>query len=362
MDIVLSGAAVLAAGLPDEARLQREVFGSGPVTRITMRAGEAFTWDTGLLTQLARLQRLADGAGATLQLDHLPEGVRRLHALANAVPERQGARRDARREPMLSRFGNTVLRAGTGVHNAVTFMGEAVLSIMRMVSGRARFRMQDLFLIIEDCGARAFPIVSLISLLVGMILAFVGAIQLQLFGAQIFVAGLVAVGMAMEMGGLMTGIIMAGRSGASFAAQIGTMQVNEEIDALETLGVPPMDFLVLPRMTALILMMPLLCLYAIFMGILGGLIVGVLVLDIPAQVYISETIKALSLRFFAQGLIKSTVYGILIAMAGCYQGIRCGRSASAVGEATTAAVVNSIVAIVVADALITLLFIYTGFP
>ena len=205
----------------------------------------------------------------------------------------------------------------------------------------------------KNVGPRRLPIVSLISLLVGLILAFVGAIQLKMFGAQIYVADVVGIGMVRVMGAIMTGIIMAGRTGAAFAAQLGTMEVNEEIDALKTLGISPMEFLVLPRMIALIVMMPLLCLYADLLGILGGLIVGVGMLDLGVMEYLNETRAAVTLTNLWIGLFHSAVFGVLIALSGCLRGMQCGRSASAVGYATTSAVVTSIVSIVVATAIIT---------
>jgi phospholipid/cholesterol/gamma-HCH transport system permease protein len=206
-------------------------------------------------------------------------------------------------------------------------------------------------LIIQECGVQALPIVSLISFLVGLILAFVGAIQLMMFGAQIYIADLVGIAMAREMGAIMTGIIMAGRTGAAFAAQLGTMQVNEEIDALTTLGLSPMEFLVVPRMLALALMMPLLCLYADLMGIVGGLVVGVGMLDLTLPQYIEQTRGALNLTHLSVGVVKSVVFGVLVAVSGCMRGMECGRSASAVGMATTSAVVTAIVAIIVSDGL-----------
>jgi phospholipid/cholesterol/gamma-HCH transport system permease protein len=186
-----------------------------------------------------------------------------------------------------------------------------------------------------------------------LILAFVGAVQLQMFGAQIFVANLVGIAMVRVLGAVMAGIVMAGRTGAAFAAQLGTMQVNEEIDALRTLGVSPMEFLVLPRMLALVVMMPLICIYADLMGVLGGLIVGVGMLDIGLLQYINQTRAALNLTFFFIGLFQACVFGVLVALAGCLRGMQCGRSASAVGAATTSAVVTSIVAIIVATGIIT---------
>ena len=205
------------------------------------------------------------------------------------------------------------------------------------------------------CSAEALPIVSLISLLVGLIFAFVGAVQLVMFGAQIYVASLVGIAMVRVMGAIMTGIIMAGRTGAAFAAQLGTMQVNEEIDALKTMGVSPMEFLVLPRMLALVLMMPMLCLYADLMGIHGGMIVGVGMLDLGVVEYFNMTKASVRIQDFWIGLFHSAVFGVLVALAGCLRGMQCGRSASAVGNAATSAVVTGIVAIVLATAVITIL-------
>jgi phospholipid/cholesterol/gamma-HCH transport system permease protein len=197
------------------------------------------------------------------------------------------------------------------------------------------------------------PIVSLISFLIGLILAFVGVLELALFGAEVYVADLVGIAMVREMGAIMTGIIMAGRTGAAYAAQLGTMQVNEEIDALETLAIPPMEFLVLPRMLALTLMMPFLVLYAGLMGILGGALVAVGMYDINIIVYLDRTKAAIGLNDLFIGLFMGVVFGILVALSGCLRGMQCGRSASAVGDAATSAVVTGIVAIIIATALIT---------
>jgi phospholipid/cholesterol/gamma-HCH transport system permease protein len=202
--------------------------------------------------------------------------------------------------------------------------------------------------------------VSLISFLVGLILAFMGAVQLRQFGAQIYVADLVGLGMAREMGAMMTGIIMAGRTGAAFAARLGTMTVNQEIDALTTMGLPPMEFLVLPRILALVLMTPLLCVYAVLLGMLGGALVGVWMLDLGFMQYYQQTLYALRLMDFVAGLIKGGVFGVLVALAGCLRGMQCGRSASAVGEAATSAVVTGIVWIIVSEAILTVIYDVLG--
>jgi phospholipid/cholesterol/gamma-HCH transport system permease protein len=191
--------------------------------------------------------------------------------------------------------------------------------------------------------------------LVGLILAFVGAVQLSLFGAQIYIANLVSLGMTREMGGLMTAIIMSGRTGAAYAAQLGTMRVNEEIDALKTMNLQPMAFLVLPRMLALIVIMPLLCLYADLMGIVGGALVSINIFDVSVAEYVDRTIHAVKMKDFVIGFVKCAVFGVLIALSGCMRGMQCGRSASAVGDAATSAVVTSIVFIVVADSIMTII-------
>ena len=244
---------------------------------------------------------------------------------------------------------------GKATGEMIDFMGEAFIAFAKMLVRKASYRRSDLYLFIQQSGADALPIVSLISFLVGLILAFVGAIQLQLFGAQLYVANLVGIAMVRVMGAIMTGIIITGRTGASYAAQLGTMQVNEEIDALTTMGISPMEFLVLPRMLALVLMMPLLCLYADLVGILGGAVVGVGMLDIGLVEYYVQTQTAINLTNLWIGLVHSVVFGVLIALAGCLRGMHCGRSASAVGDATTSAVVLGITSIIVATAIITVI-------
>jgi phospholipid/cholesterol/gamma-HCH transport system permease protein len=268
------------------------------------------------------------------------------------VPATPG-RRSSKPEPVLARVGDAAIAWWIGCGDTLAFIGEACLSLLRLFAGKARFRRSDFLLVVQDCGARSLPIVALINLLVGLILGFVGAIELRRFGAQIYVADLVGIGMLRDIAPIMTGIIVTGRTGASFAAQLGTMEANEEIDALRTLGIPPMEFLVLPRLLALCLMMPLLCLYADLLGIVGGLVVAGGMLGISPIQYLLETKGAIHLNDLFLGLFMSAVFGVLIAIAGCMRGIRSGRSASAVGEATTSAVVTGIVSIVVATAIIT---------
>ncbi len=337
----------------DNVRMQLE--SSHRIERITFDTQGITDWDSHLLTFLIKVFKQCSLSKVHADREGLPQGVQRLLALASAVPEKKGVRREAARDPFLARVGTSAIDFGRSTIEMLDFIGDAFLAFVRMLQGKARFRRSDLALIIQECGAQALPIVSLISLLVGLILAFVGAIQLVMFGAQIYVASLVGIAMVRVMGAIMTGIIMAGRTGAAFAAQLGTMEVNEEIDALKTLGISPMEFLVLPRMVALAVMMPLLCLYADLMGILGGMIVGVGMLDLSGVEYYNMTKASVSLTHFWVGLFQSVVFGVLVAVAGCLRGMQCRRSASAVGEAATSAVVTGIVSIIVATAIITLI-------
>ena len=260
--------------------------------------------------------------------------------LAEAVPEKKGARKEEVEISFLERVGNSAVGVGSSLTEMLGFLGDMTVTFAKLFRMKVRFRAVDLFLLIQQCGAQALPIVTLISFLVGVILAFVGAVQLKQFGAQIYVADLVGIAMIREMGAMMTGIIMAGRTGAAFAAQLGTMKVTQEIDAFTTMGFSPLEFLVLPRVIALILMMPLLCLYADFVGVLGGAAIGVGMLDLSWTTYFRETANAINLTDVFGGVFKSSVYGVLIALSGCLRGIQCGNSSSAVGDAATSAVVT----------------------
>ncbi|MBW1982704.1 MAG: ABC transporter permease [Deltaproteobacteria bacterium] len=335
--------------LPAAEEVVRHIEADHKVRQVVFDTSHLHGWDSALLTFLIKTIGYCSQKKIDVDQTGLPEGVRRLLALAAAVPERRGARRVARRQPFLSRIGAATVVWLRSTNDTLAFIGESCLALLKFVVGRASFRRSDLAALLQDSGAQALPIVSLISFLVGLILAFVGAVQLQMFGAQIYVANLVGIAVAREMAPMMVGIIMAGRTGAAFAAQLGTMQVNEEIDALRTLGISPMEFLILPRMLALVLMMPLLCLYADLVGILGGAVVGSGMLDLSLTQYYHQTKAALNITQFTVGIFKSGVFGIVIAMTGCLRGMQCGRSASEVGSAATSAVVTAIVVIIVLD-------------
>ncbi|HTY79554.1 MAG TPA: MlaE family lipid ABC transporter permease subunit [Candidatus Bathyarchaeia archaeon] len=356
----LSGSWRMQDHLPLPAAVEAELAGATSARRLSFDAGGVDAWDTGLLIFVLSVQDAAKSLGFTVDRSGLPEGVRKLLELAAAVPERD-TKRGAASPPFLARVGQSAMSALAGGREMITFVGEALIALGHATLGRARFRRVDLMLNIQEAGVNALGIVSLISFLIGLILAFVGAIQLRQFGAQIYIADLVAIGMAREMGAMMAAIIMAGRTGAAFAAQLGTMRVNEEIDALSTMGISPFEFLVLPRMLGLILMMPLLTVYANLVGIAGGAVVGVGLFRVGLLPYWNHTWNAVGLDDFAAGMIKSVVFGVLIAIAGCLRGMQSGRSSAAVGLAATSAVVTGIVFVIVSDAILTVVYDAIGF-
>jgi len=309
---------------------------------------------------LVRVREESQRRGVRVDPRGLPGGVARLLELADAVPERKDARGKQKPPTFLERIGLGAEAAWDAADEFLAFLGEVAVAMGHVLRGHARLRMSDLLVFMQEAGAQALPIVSLISFLVGTILAFVGAIQLEQFAAQIYVADAVGIGMAREMGAMMTAIVMAGRTGAAYAAQLGSMTVTQEIEALKTMGISPIEFLVLPRMIALCLMMPLLCLYSDLLGILGGYAVGRGMLGISGRVYFNQTINAVDLGDVAGGVFKASVYGILIAVAGCLRGLQSGRSASAVGEATTSAVVTGIVLVICACGIFAVTFYILG--
>jgi phospholipid/cholesterol/gamma-HCH transport system permease protein len=345
--IQLSGTWLLDRGTPTFDAISNVIAESSP-RRVQYDTSQLEDWDSAALAFLVLTSQALNTKHISENRSGLPSGLRRLIELAQAVPERAGARNEVRRQPFLARVGAWGVNLGSGIAEYMSFIGQCGLAFARLLSGKARYRRDDLLEVLQACGADALGIVTLISFMVGAILAFMGAVQLQQFGASIYVADLVAIGMAREMGAMMTAIIMSGRTGAAFAAQLGSMKVTQEIDALTTMGISPFEYLVLPRIIALILMMPLLCAFSDLVGMLGGAAVGSGMLDVPFKAYYRETISALNLSDFAGGLFKSAVYGALIAIAGCLYGFKAGSSSSAVGDAATRAVVSAIVMIVVA--------------
>jgi phospholipid/cholesterol/gamma-HCH transport system permease protein len=356
----LAGDWHLRHGLPSPSLVEKELDAAPKPTRLTFDAADLRDWDSGLLTFLIGVSELCHKRKLPADWSPLPEGVRGLVQLAEAVPEKTGARAEVSHSSFIEELGREAISFAQGLDDFLRFLGEVTIAFANLAIGKARFRRVDLMTVIQDCGANAFGIVTLVTFLVGVILAFEGAVQLQQFGASIFVADLVGIAMSRDMGAMMAAIIMAGRTGAAFAAQLGSMKVTQEIDALTTMGVSPLEFLVLPRVLALFLMIPLLCVYADCMGVAGGALVSATMLHIPLATYLRETKAAVTLTDIFGGVFKAAVYGIIIAVAGCLRGFQCGNSSSAVGDAATQAVVTGIVYVIVACGIFAFIFNVIG--
>src|SRR5579862_6748322 len=356
----LSGDWHLRHGLPSPDLVAKQLDAPPKPTRLTFDAAELGEWDSGLLAFLIGVNDLCLKRRLPADWSPLPEGVRGLIQLAEAVPEKVGARHEATHTSFIEEVGRGAISYAQGLDEFLRFLGEVAIAFGKLCVGRARFRRVDLMVVIQDCGASAFGIVTLVTFLVGIILAFMGTVELQQFGATIYVADLVGIAMTRDMGAMMTAIIMAGRTGAAFAAQLGSMKVTQEIDALTTMGISPLEFLVLPRVLALFLMMPLLCVYSDCLGVAGGAFVSATMLHIPLGTYLRETQAAVTLTDIFGGVFKAAVYGIIIAVAGCLRGFQCGNSSSAVGDAATEAVVTGIVYVIIACGVFAFVFNVLG--
>lgn len=345
--------------VPRFARLLGDREPEQPVRAIDFDASDLGTWDSSLLTFLMQAMTHCEAHDLEFRDESLPEDIARLLQLSRVVPEREIDREEPEAS-IAARLGKTVLVAQAEVMAAVTFTGEVVQGILGLLLRRVRVPWRDLWVVVQSNTSGALPIVTLIAFLIGVIISFLGAVVLRRFGADYYVSYLVGYGMLREMGALMTGIIMAGRTGAGFAAELGSMKITEEIDAFRTLGISPVDRLVLPRMLGLFVAMPLLTIYANFIGIMGGMLVALALLDLSATQFIGGLLMAVTLGDGLLGLFKGTVYGLIIGFAGCMKGMQTGADAGAVGRATTSAVVMGITLIVAANAVIDWLAVLVG--
>ncbi|HWA10103.1 MAG TPA: ABC transporter permease [Opitutaceae bacterium] len=331
-----------------------EVLGDRTPAGVRLRVDGVGQWDTSLLLFLFAAQDGCRTAGIHCDTAALPEKIRTL--LAQLATSHETSVPFDRAEGFLTSVGlatqDTLVKAREISH----FVGECVLSTVRLVRSPRKFRWRDCLDEMQQCGAMALPIVSLVSLLVGVTLAYTGALVLRQYGGDIYIADLIGLSMVREMGAVMTAVVLAGRTGAAFAATLGNMKANEEIDALETLGIPAVQFLVLPRLLALGVMMPLLALYANALGIVGGMLVAYGLLSIPATAFWAEMLTIVDLSDIATGVIKATAFGLIVGLAGCLRGLQAERSAAGVGRAATSAVVTALLLIIVADAIFAVLF------
>lgn len=356
---ILSGEWTLRGERPNLERVDAALEAAEAGSRICFDADALEEWDTGLLIFVKRCIEVAGARNLKYDLSGLPASARDLAELSLAVPEQK--MEDPGPDPgFFSRIGLTTMKVQAGVEQYFVFLGQLVMDLSGFARGRSSMRRKDFFLLLQATGPQALPIVSLLSFLTGLIIAFIGVVQLQKFAADIYVADLVGLAITRELGVLMVGVIMAGRTGAAFAAQIGSMRVNQEIDALTSFGISPIPFLVVPRVLALVLMMPLLTAFADLVAILGGMVVAVSLSDVTVVQYWNQVEQAVGLNDFMGGIFKSVVFGVIIALAGCYRGLNCGNDATSVGLAATSAVVTAITWIVVADAIFAVLFNILG--
>jgi phospholipid/cholesterol/gamma-HCH transport system permease protein len=313
------------------------------VLRYEIKCDESLVWDSSLVVFLRNAKRDLNVNGCQVVFLDLPVGLSKLLNLAD-----EGQKRNKGQKQELLSGGFLSIEA---LLKPLDFLGALVISFLNLVRGRSVMRWRDFFASARNCSASALPIVTLISFLTGVTMAFVGSVQLEKFNATIYVADLVSLAMVREMGALMVAIIMAGRTGAAFAAELGNMNLNEEIDSLETFGICSVSFLVLPRTLALFVMTPLLTIYADIVGILGGLLVGSLVMGFSALHYLEQTQSALTNMWEVySGVSKSLFFGLIIGFVGCYKGVSSGRDSASLGKSVTSAVVISVTLIIIADA------------
>ena len=330
------------------------VLGAGKPKRVVLRGGTLERWDSALLLFLLEVQQWSREAGAGCDIYALPEKIRAL--LTQMMASHESSVPFDRTESFLTTVGVATADTLQKTREILHFVGECVIAAIRLARSPRKFRWTDCVHEMQQCGAMALPIVSLVSLLVGVSLAYTGALVLRQYGGDIYIADLIGLAMVREMGAVMTGVVLAGRTGAAFAATLGNMKANEEIDALETLGIPAVQFLVLPRILALGVMMPFLVLYANALGILGGLLVGYGLLSIPPTAFWAEMLTIVDLSDVASGVIRAIAFGLIIGLAGCLRCLQAERSAVGVGRAATSAVVTAILLMIVADAILAVLF------
>ncbi len=314
-------------------------------------------WDSSLIVFLETVRRWCTKTKRSFPEDKVPE---KLRPLLEQLQKAESTSIPKHGDSLFTLLGKETLHLGVQVQEINHFVGDCLLSSLRILRQPSRFRWRDFIAEMQQCGVMALPIISLVSFLIGITLAYTGAIILRLFGGDIWVADLVGLSITREMAAVMTAVVLAGRTGAAYAAQIGNMKANEEIDALSTLGVSAMDFLVAPRLLALAIMTPLLALYANMLGILGGMVIAMFLLSIPPTAYWVEMLTIVDMSDIMTGLIKASAFGLIVGTSGCLRGLQAERSADGVGKAATSAVVTAILLMVVADALFAVLFNFLG--
>jgi phospholipid/cholesterol/gamma-HCH transport system permease protein len=318
---------------------------------VRYETGSLDKWDGSLVAALNSFERHAREKTRGIDRSGLPVKLRSMLEMADNGGKIVEAAESVPCDPF-SKVGVRTTRAWRDFLDFLDFSGLTTIAFFDLVRGRSKMRWRDFWATMQSVSVEALGIVALISFLVGLIIAFLGAVVLRRFGAQFAIAYLVGYGILREMGAIMTGVIMAGRTGAAFAAQLGSMKVSEEIDALKTMGISPVEFLVLPRVVTLVLMMPILTVFADIVGIFGGYLVAVGMMGVPSGQFFTGLDFVAGPGDFFLGLFKGMVFGVLVAVSGCLRGMQCGRSADDVGIAATKAVVLGITLLIFANAVI----------
>lgn len=351
LDVFLSGSWRLSDGL----RNFEEEIAANPslaaARRIQFCVDDLGAWDTSIIVYLQQVADHAESNGTEFDTNSLPATLRALLTLARAVPETETGS-SVEKAGSFERIGRFTVERMENFGNFLHFGGTCFLAFFQLLVRTKRFRWRELWPIARRTGPGAVGLVALIAFMIGAILAFLGYYVLARFGATIYVVHLVGYGVLREMGPLMTAIIIAGRTGAAYAAEIGSMKASEELDAYETMGIDPMDIVVIPRLLALFFMMPLLTVYADVIGVFGGMVVSVALSDLTVELFMDKFVTDINLFQFGIGIFKGTIFGILVGLSGCLRGMQSGKSAEAVGQATTSAVVTGITLIIASNFLI----------
>jgi phospholipid/cholesterol/gamma-HCH transport system permease protein len=336
-------------------QLGQQIMAQSKPRRVVIDASGVSYCDGAGMAFILAVQQWQIGTGGDFAIQGLREEFRRLLGIYGGVSLEPPPGRRREGFSIIEQVGETAVCQWQNFQALLVFVGELTVTVLRAVRHPCLVRWRDAWLAAEQAGVNALPIIALIGILIGLILAFQSAMSLRRFGAEIFVANLIGLGMFREMGPLMTAIILAGRSGSAFAAEIGTMKVKEEIDALTTMGLEPVRFLVLPRVLGTVVVTPLLTAFANLFGLIGGAaVMGSL--GFPLITYVNQIQSAVTVSDLLGGLLKSLAYGIVVAAIGCLRGLQTTTGASAVGQSTTSAVVSGIILIAIMDGMFAVVF------
>lgn len=345
-------------GIGQVWRVTKARLESGPIQCLRVEASGLTYCDGAGIAWLLWLRRTQETLGARFELTGLSAKNQRLFDLYNALPE-AGVTAPRARRNFIHELGRLTLALGRDLRGQVVFTGELLVALALVFLNPRRFRWREFFVFLEKTGVNALPIVAMLGFLFGLILAFQSAVPLKYYGADLFVPNLVALSLLREMGPLITAIVLAGRSGSAFAAELGTMKINEEINALRTLGLDPVRFLVTARVLAAVVVMPFLTVFANLFGLAGAAIV-MGSFGFPLVTFSNQVISAVRTGDLLGGLFKSLVFGLLVGAVGCLRGLQTGAGASAVGDSTTRAVVSAIVLLVITDGIFAIVFYHLG--